>query len=64
MLLFRRGRTEPLIALGIDSSDFRFPQFNLAGTHLAWGNADGTVTVCNLPEINRRLSEVGLGWER
>jgi hypothetical protein len=36
---------------------------NLAGTHLAWGNADGTVTVCNLREINRRLMEVGLDWQ-
>jgi WD40 repeat protein len=65
VLLFRRGRTEPLITLGIDFSDFdsKFPQFNLAGTHLAWGNADGTVTVCDLPEINRRLKQVGLEWE-
>jgi WD40 repeat protein len=65
MLLFRRGRAEPLITLGIDFSDFdsKFPQFNLAGTHLAWGNTDGTVTVCDLPEINRRLKEVGLDWQ-
>jgi WD40 repeat protein/serine/threonine protein kinase len=65
MLLFRRGRTEPLITLGIDFSDFnsKFPQFNIAGTQLAWGNSDGTVTVCDLPEINRRLKEVGLGWQ-
>jgi WD40 repeat protein len=66
MLLFRRGRAEPLITLGIDFSDLnsKFPQFNLAGTHLAWGNTDGTVTVCDLPEINRRLKEVGLEWEQ
>jgi WD40 repeat protein len=63
MLLFRRGRAEPLITLGIDFSQFNFPQFNLAGTHLAWGNTDGTVTVCDLPEINRRLKDVGLGWQ-
>jgi hypothetical protein len=49
--------------IGPDSSAFRFPLFNLAGTHLAWGNTDGSVTVCNLPEINRKLNEVHLGWQ-
>jgi WD40 repeat protein len=63
MLLFRRGQTEPLITLGIDFSQFSFPLFNIAGTHLAWGNTDGTVTVCDLEEINRRLNKVGLGWK-
>ena len=36
--------------------------FNPAGTHLAWGNADGTVTVGDIGEIQRRLAAVGLGW--
>ncbi|HEV2945825.1 MAG TPA: hypothetical protein VGX70_00520 [Gemmataceae bacterium] len=61
--LYRRGKAEPLVTLGLESYDFRFSQFNRDGTHVAWGNRDGTVTVCDLPEINRRLREVGLNWE-
>jgi hypothetical protein len=38
--------------------------FSPDGKLLAWGNADGTVSVCDLGEANRRLREVGLAWER
>ena len=33
-----------------------------AGTQLAWGNIDGTVTVADLNEVQRRLAAEGLGW--
>jgi len=28
----------------------------------AWGRIDGTVVVADLPEVQRRLAELGLGW--
>jgi WD40 repeat protein len=37
--------------------------FDPTGTRVAWGNSDGSVTVYDLPEINRRLTKVGLGWD-
>jgi WD40 repeat protein len=36
--------------------------FSKSGAHLAWGNKDGTVTVCDLKELNRRLTPLGFGW--
>jgi hypothetical protein len=61
--LFRRGDATPFVTLGIDAtfSSVVFP-FSRDGRFLAWGNADGSVTVCNLEEVQRRLKEVGLGW--
>ncbi len=38
------------------------PKVSLDGRYLGWGNADGSVIVCDLKEVNRRLSEVKLGW--
>ncbi len=63
LCLYQRGKKEPLLTLGLDSSAFRFPLFNSAGTHLAWPNPDGTFTLCDLEAVRRRLAEVGLGWE-
>jgi len=61
--LFRRGEKRPLVTLGIDSMPAEGrPAFNLDGTHVAWGNQNGTVTVCDIPEIQRRLAALGLGW--
>jgi hypothetical protein len=54
--------TTPLVTLGIDVVASNFVQFDPRGTQLAWGNADGTVTVCNLEEIRDRLSRAGLQW--
>ncbi len=59
--LFRFGDMTPLVTLGIDVPTAK-AQFNAAGSHLAWGNLDGTVTVCDLRAIQRRLAQVGLGW--
>lgn len=54
----------PLITLGIDTTVSNFTQFNSDGTQLAWGNTDGTVTVCNLREVHDRLKKGGLQWEQ
>ena len=36
--------------------------FSPDGNYAAWGNSDGTVAVCDLPEIDRRLGEAKMGW--
>jgi serine/threonine protein kinase/WD40 repeat protein len=64
LALYRGGSTTALLNLGIDSrsSSFQFPPFNPAGTHVAWGNDDGTVSLCDINEVQTRLAELGLGW--
>jgi WD40 repeat protein len=57
------GKETPLLVLGLHGRPmYSAIQFNSAGTHLAWGNEDGTVSVCDIPEVQRRLAAVGLGW--
>jgi WD40 repeat protein len=60
-LFQRRGRT-PLVVLGGETTASFPPVFSRDGRLLAWSNADGTVSVCDLPDLRERLSEVGLGW--
>ena len=61
--LRRREETTPLATLGIDTlTEEGRPIFNRDGALLAWGNRDGTVTVCHLEEVQRRLAALGLGW--
>ena len=59
--IHERGRKNPLITFIQDvptgglatSADWR---------DLAWGHADGTVSLANLMEVQRRLASIGLGW--
>jgi WD40 repeat protein len=37
-------------------------RFSPDGTRVIWGSQDGSVTVCDLVEVRRRLAGVGLGW--
>ncbi len=61
--LYRRGMDGPLVTLGGNTpTSGLHPKFNVAGTHVFWGNADGTVTVGDIQEIRKRLAAVGLGW--
>ncbi len=61
--LFKDVNPIPVVTLGIDGGESAAnPQFDPAGNQLAWGNTDGTVTVCNLKEINDRLRRIGLAW--
>jgi hypothetical protein len=63
MNLHRNGNKTPLVTLGMDNrcSAGRWV-FSRDGSRLAWGNRDGTVTVCDLAEVKNRLDSVGLGW--
>jgi hypothetical protein len=61
--LYRVGDKTPLVTLGIDSlSAEGYWAFSEDGARLAWGNQDGTVTVCYLAEVQRRLAALGFGW--
>jgi len=62
--LFEQGHDHYRFKFGFDAfpaSPLSF-QFSTDGSHLTWGNTDGSVSVCNLKEIQRRLSDVKLGW--
>jgi WD40 repeat protein/tRNA A-37 threonylcarbamoyl transferase component Bud32 len=55
--------TSPAVVLGIDDAPSTGAAlFSAAGDRLAWGNTDGTVTLCDLEAVRARLAEVGLGW--
>jgi len=36
--------------------------FSPDNKHLVWGSQNGSVTVCDLVEVQRRLAGVELGW--
>jgi serine/threonine protein kinase/WD40 repeat protein len=61
LALHEQDRQEPLVKFLLDTATGR-PRFSPDGLHLVWGNPDGTVTVVDLVAVNRRLSELGLGW--
>ena len=61
--LFAKDREAPLFSFGFGSMHWSFnPEFSRDGKLLAWGNPDGTIAVCDLPEVRRRLGQLGLGW--
>ncbi len=53
-----------LLNLGIDqrAASGNAKTFSADGKRIAWGNADGSVMVAELDEIQPRLAKVGLGW--
>ena len=62
--LFRRGKSDPLLGLGLGMvSTLIQPQFDATGTLLAWGTDDGTVSIADIPEIQRQLAKFGLDWQ-
>jgi len=58
-------RDRLLLNLGIDQrvGSPLAKTFSPDGKRVAWGNADGSVTVADLDEIQLRLARVGLSWE-
>ncbi len=64
VVLNEQGRDAPLLRIvrDLDVTGGDGIQFSPDGNYLVWGNVDGTVTVCDLNEVQRRLADVGLGW--
>jgi eukaryotic-like serine/threonine-protein kinase len=63
--LFQQDKSNPLINFVVDDENANigsFSKFSPDGLHLVWGNTNGTVTVVDLVEVQRRLAEFGLGW--
>jgi hypothetical protein len=60
--LFVHTTEIPSLTLGIDQPAVERALLDPGGLRLAWGNTDGTVTVCNLKEINKRLAGAKLQW--
>jgi WD40 repeat protein len=57
--LFRRGEPSPLVTfVGLHPEIL----FSPAGSHAAWGNPDGSVSLCDIEQVRARLSQAGLGW--
>jgi len=62
LALWERGCDEPVANLAGDGVPSFHPQFSPDGTLVAWGNSNGSVTLCDLPRIQDRLRQIGLGW--
>ncbi len=60
--IYRQKDGMSLVTLGHKSPVTSVSQFGASGTLVAWGSADGTVSVCNLAEVQRRLAQIGLDW--
>ena len=53
----------PLVTFNIDEQPISLmASFSMSGNYLAWGNGNGTVTVCDLEQVRARLAALGLGW--
>jgi hypothetical protein len=59
--LFEQDRQKPLVKFVLDAG-VGSPRFSPNGRYLMWVNPGGGVTVVDLVEVNRRLTELGLGW--
>jgi WD40 repeat protein len=55
------GRTVLRISEDVEASRFSF-NFSPDGRHVIFGRKDGTISVLEPAEVNKRLSELHLGW--
>jgi WD40-like Beta Propeller Repeat len=62
MAFFERGRKAASITFVEDPPGRSRPRFSPDGRHIAWGHSDGSVSVADLAEVQRRLESIGLGW--
>jgi hypothetical protein len=60
--LFDQRGTRELLALAPDFEATLTAIFSPDGQRVAWGTRSGAVLALDLAEMNRRLSEIGLGW--
>jgi serine/threonine protein kinase/WD40 repeat protein len=59
----RRRESEPMVNLVLESNPSGSrKQFDAVGTRFHGGNANGSVTICDIPEVQKRLAALGLGW--
>jgi serine/threonine protein kinase/WD40 repeat protein len=60
---FPEGRQSPAIPFLLDKDVFYNALiFDGVGRHVAWPCPDYSVTLCDLTEVQRAMSEYGLGW--
>ncbi len=62
----RQGSTDPLLRVVSDFpvEDMNATGFTQDGRFVIWGSENGSVTVCNLIEVDRELSTVSMDWQR
>jgi WD40 repeat protein len=58
--LWEKGRNEPLLELEL--GEYVPYGFDRDGLLVIFGSANGTVTLCDLREVQKRLAEFELGW--
>ena len=64
-LVLRQGTTTELLQLAIDDPVLihtRAVTFDRQGRRLIWGLVEGTVLVCDLETVRKRLAQLGLGY--
>jgi hypothetical protein len=61
-LLSRRGKPTSGVILGLETTPFFQPAFSCDGRQFAWSNDGGTVSLCDLEQLQARLKSVGLEW--
>ncbi len=61
--LYRWGESHPVLRLGMAAPGISTgSHFSPDGRHLALGNDNGSITLCDLAAVRGRLALVGLGW--
>jgi len=59
--LYLRADSAPVVAIHC-SAYSQVSQFSADSQLAIWGNADGSVSVCDIQELRRELATIGLGW--
>jgi serine/threonine protein kinase/WD40 repeat protein len=60
-LVDERHPEQPYVQILLERQG-QFSRFTPDGQSVVWCNQDGTVSVCDLTLVNRRLTELGMGW--
>jgi eukaryotic-like serine/threonine-protein kinase len=61
--LFRAGEEKPLVTLGVGSQwRFEWVVFDAGERRAIISHADGSVSIIDIEEVRRLLSDLGLGW--
>ena len=61
--ILRQGGAKAVRLVGLDLDSYvTRATFASERSLLAWGNANGTVSVCAIQTVNARLTQIGTGW--